>query len=84
MVFYSNIVNTIGIFFEICGVILLITGAKRLELKLGSHTADHYVDAKTKQTPRVLTLPNDKRTKISIIVAIVGLVLQAFATWMTN
>lgn len=52
MVFESNIVNTIGILLEIVGIIVLISGARKLELVYGSHTSDHYVDAKTKQPPK--------------------------------
>jgi len=85
MALESNIVNTIGIFLEILGVILLITGARRLELEEGGgFTSDHYVDEKTKQTPKVLTLPNEKRTIISVMLAIVGLILQIFATWIIS
>ena len=82
MVFESNIVNIIGILLEIVGIIVLISGARKLELVYGSHTSDHYVDAKTKQPPKVLTLPNDKRTKISVGIAILGLILQIVATWI--
>ena len=78
----SNIVNTIGIGFEIIGVIILLTGSKRLELEHGGFSADHYVDSKTKETPRVLTLPNERRTIISVGIAILGLLLQMIATWM--
>ena len=80
----SNTVNTIGIILEILGVIILITGARKLELKHGGFDADHYVDEKTKQSPKVLTLPNENRTKISIGIAILGLILQIGATWINS
>ena len=84
MGFDSNIVNTIGIILEISGVLILITGVRRLELKHGGFSADHYVDAETKQQPQVLTLPNDKRTKISVGIAVFGLILQIVATWIST
>lgn len=80
----SNTVNTIGIFLEIIGVLILITGVRKLELVHGGFSSSHYVDVKTKQQPKVLTLPNDKRTKISVGMAILGLILQIVATWIIS
>lgn len=74
-----NDLNILGLSLQIIGVAIIVLKIKKLELVQGSFQADHYVDAKTKKKPQVITLPDSNLTKGSVILIGMGLFFQLLA-----
>ena len=69
--------NTWGILLEIVGFILVLTAEKKLILKRGGFTSDHYEDPETDTIPEeILGVPVPGYYNLGVIIVIAGLVFQ--------